>query len=75
MNFQSMMLYNKIRSMPYTEVQQVTKPQVSTFDSQYVFAAEAIVPANVVSMELAVHCGEMHICNMIILQEILKLHV
>lgn len=47
--------------MSYTAVQQVTKPQVCTFDSQYVFAAEAIVPANVVSMELAVHCGEKHI--------------
>lgn len=47
--------------MSYTEVQQVSKPQVATFDSQYVFAAEAIVPENVVSMELAVHCIEMHI--------------
>lgn len=49
--------------MSYTEVQQVSKPQVATFDSQYVFAAEAIVPENVVSMELAVHCIEMHIYN------------
>lgn len=55
------MLYGKITSMSYTEVQQVSKPQVATFDSQYVFAAEAIVPENVVSMELAVHCIEMHI--------------
>lgn len=55
------LVYDKIRSMSYTAVQQVTKPQVCTFDSQYVFAAEAIVPANVVSMELAVHCGEKHI--------------
>lgn len=47
--------------MSYTEVQQVSKPQVATFDPQYVFAAEAIVPENVVSMELAVHCIEMHI--------------
>lgn len=47
--------------MSYTEVQQVSKPQAATFDSQYVFAAEAIVPENVVSMELAVHCIEMHI--------------
>lgn len=38
-----------------TEVQQVVSPQVSGFDSQYVLAAEATVPANVVSMELAVH--------------------
>lgn len=49
--------------MSYTEVQQVSKPQAATFDSQYVFAAEAIVPENVVSMELAVHCIEMHIYN------------
>lgn len=47
--------------MSYTEVQQVSKPQVATFDPQYVFAAEAIVPENVLSMELAVHCIEMHI--------------
>lgn len=47
--------------MSYTEVQQVSKPQAATFDSQYVFAAEAIVPENVVSIELAVHCIEMHI--------------
>lgn len=49
--------------MSYAEVQQVSKPQVATFDPQYVFAAEAIVPENVLSMELAVHCIEIYDIN------------